>query len=178
MDFISLIPRENSCRNIWVIISLSLSHKRPKLITYLKPLIEVNPMSIQISISYLRPYISHNNVDTLLAHSNTNLNWNYDDGWVKMDWNWLLILGVTGVGTTCSLLHFSPIPVSMLIPFILMSSFTHAFHLLLVRPLLRRPSTFYIGMYSSSYPFPTLSGVGTTYISSCCDKDSAIIFTC
>jgi hypothetical protein len=36
---------------------------RPKLITYLQPLIEVNPMSmsIHISIFYLRPYIlSHN----------------------------------------------------------------------------------------------------------------------
>jgi hypothetical protein len=30
---------------------------------------------------------------------------------------------------------------------------------------------------SSSYPFPTLSGVGTTYFSSCSDKDSEIIFT-
>jgi hypothetical protein len=30
---------------------------------------------------------------------------------------------------------------------------------------------------SSSYPFPTLSGVGTICFSSCCDKDSAIIFT-
>jgi hypothetical protein len=29
----------------------------------------------------------------------------------------------------------------------------------------------------SSYPFPTLSGVGTTCFSSCYDKDSAIIFT-
>jgi hypothetical protein len=26
-------------------------------------------------------------------------------------------------------------------------------------------------------PFPTLSGVGTTCFSLCCDKDSAIIFT-
>jgi hypothetical protein len=30
---------------------------------------------------------------------------------------------------------------------------------------------------SSSYPFPTLSEVGTTCFLSCCDKDSAIIFT-
>jgi hypothetical protein len=29
---------------------------------------------------------------------------------------------------------------------------------------------------SSSYPFPTLSEVGTTCFSSCCDKDSTIIF--
>jgi hypothetical protein len=36
------------------------AHLRPKLITYLKPLIEVNPMSISIPISsfYLRPYES------------------------------------------------------------------------------------------------------------------------
>jgi hypothetical protein len=30
---------------------------------------------------------------------------------------------------------------------------------------------------SSSYPFPTPSGIGTTCFSSCCDKHSAIIFT-
>jgi hypothetical protein len=29
--------------------------------------------------------------------------------------------------------------------------------------------------FSSSYPFPTLSEVGTACFSSCCDKDSAII---
>jgi hypothetical protein len=31
--------------------------------------------------------------------------------------------------------------------------------------------------FFSSYPFPSLNGVGTTCFSSCYDKDSAIIFT-
>jgi hypothetical protein len=31
----------------------------------------------------------------------------------------------------------------------------------------------YVNILSSSYPFPALSGIGTT----CCDKDSAIMFT-
>jgi hypothetical protein len=35
---------------------------------------------------------------------------------------------------------------------------------------------FFYYLLSSSYPFPSLSKVGTTCFSSCCDKDSAIIF--
>jgi hypothetical protein len=53
---------------------------RLKLISYLKPLIEVNPMSISIHISifYLLPYIFSQlamYLDSLLAYLNTNLDW-------------------------------------------------------------------------------------------------------
>jgi hypothetical protein len=76
-----------------------LNYLRPKLITYLQLLIKVNPMSMSIhtSIVYLCPYIISHDVDTLLAHSNTNLNWNCDDGWVKIDYDWFLISVSCGV---------------------------------------------------------------------------------
>jgi hypothetical protein len=52
-DFCNYVPR----------YLLAIFDLGPKLITYLQPLIEVNPMSmsIHISIFYLRPYIKNHN---------------------------------------------------------------------------------------------------------------------
>jgi hypothetical protein len=57
-------PTYHLFKNLTVRAELScfvhiFNHLRPKLITYLQPLIEVNPtsISIHISIFYLRPYI-------------------------------------------------------------------------------------------------------------------------